>query len=178
MKQYIPNALSISRLILALTVLSRAFGADPSGAGPWLFVIAVITDKLDGSLARQWNVESEVGKKLESTIDPVLASAGVLYALAHKDLPLWFIGVSGTLLVIATAGRLWIKMKTGTIFYEKSQLTRYGVGLLYLIILFYLFAWPGREWLLWIGMVVGSVGFLNYCRMMIRSMRRAEGESV
>jgi phosphatidylglycerophosphate synthase len=177
MKKHIPNTLSLIRLCLAVAVLILAFFEDAAGLGPWLFVIAVVSDKLDGSLARLWNVESELGKKLESTIDPILASAGVLYLVVHTDFPLWFIGVSGALLLIATAGRLWIKMKTGTIFYEKSQLTRYGVGLLYLIILFYLFTWPGRQWLLSFGMVVGVTGFLNYCRMMFVSARRSNNPS-
>lgn len=171
MKQHIPNALSLIRLGLALTILVLTFFEHNIVIGQIVFFVAVVSDKLDGSLARLWNVESELGKKLESLVDPVLASAGGLYVFVHSDLPAWFVIYCAILLGIGMTARLWIKLKTKKLFYEKSQLTRFGVGSIYILILLYLFHIPYREWVLVAVTAFGTVGGFNYYRMMLQHVR-------
>lgn len=52
-----------------------------------LFVLAALTDWLDGALARKWNVVSAMGAALDHTADKVLITC-VLVALAYAALPL------------------------------------------------------------------------------------------
>jgi cardiolipin synthase (CMP-forming) len=56
----LPNLLTASRLILAPIVAWRLLEHDVEGAF-WLFVIAAITDLLDGNLARWLNQRSVLG---------------------------------------------------------------------------------------------------------------------
>ena len=65
MKQ-IPNLLSMSRIVLCLPLLM----VDAITMPFWiLYLIAGLTDMLDGFLARRWRVESTFGARLDSLAD-------------------------------------------------------------------------------------------------------------
>ena len=71
MKQ-IPNHLSASRIVLCLPLLL----VDAMTLPFWvLYVIAGMTDVLDGFLARRWGVESKFGARLDSWADFVFVIA-------------------------------------------------------------------------------------------------------
>jgi len=63
MHRYIPNALSLSRIILAILVIVASFRLDVVTyvATLGMLVVAAITDGLDGYFARRWRVTSELG---------------------------------------------------------------------------------------------------------------------
>ncbi|MCB9847606.1 MAG: CDP-diacylglycerol--glycerol-3-phosphate 3-phosphatidyltransferase [Phycisphaeraceae bacterium] len=75
----IPNALTVARLVLTAAFIAALSvyrdGADldwilPLSAG--LFVIAAVTDALDGALARRWNAISTFGRVMDPLADKVL----------------------------------------------------------------------------------------------------------
>ena len=71
MKQ-IPNILSASRIVLCLPLLL----VDALTVPFWvLYVIAGMTDILDGFLARQWGVETKFGARLDSLADFIFVIA-------------------------------------------------------------------------------------------------------
>ena len=62
----IPDLLSMSRIVLCLPLLM----VDAMTVPFWvLYVIAGLTDILDGFLARRWGVESKFGARLDSLAD-------------------------------------------------------------------------------------------------------------
>lgn len=61
----IPNALSFSRLLLVPVLLVLAYHGR-SGAFLMLLAASLLTDSLDGYLARRWNQTSELGARLDS----------------------------------------------------------------------------------------------------------------
>ena len=70
--KHIPNILSASRIALCLPLLL----ADAMTVPFWvLYVIAGMTDMLDGFLARRWDVESKFGARLDSLADFVFVLA-------------------------------------------------------------------------------------------------------
>src|SRR5215831_10681530 len=84
--RHVPNILTVSRLALAaafFVVLSPwQYEKSPAlrGSGPdWrllfsavLFVVAAITDALDGLLARRWGVVSVFGRVMDPFADKIL----------------------------------------------------------------------------------------------------------
>jgi CDP-diacylglycerol--glycerol-3-phosphate 3-phosphatidyltransferase len=69
---HIPNILSASRIALCLPLLL----VDAMTLPFWvLYLIAGLTDILDGFLARQWGVESKFGARLDSLADFVFVLA-------------------------------------------------------------------------------------------------------
>jgi CDP-diacylglycerol--glycerol-3-phosphate 3-phosphatidyltransferase len=87
MKKYIPNALTILRLILTPVFLWLVFYSTSEHALAWAwvtFVVASITDWLDGMLARKFNVISDFGKIIDPLADKLIVLAA-LAALTWKD---------------------------------------------------------------------------------------------
>ena len=71
----IPNALTVARLPLAAATFGCwAVGPDPilSWLGLAAFLLAALTDALDGHLVRRWGVESLIGRILDPFADKVL----------------------------------------------------------------------------------------------------------
>lgn len=88
----LPNLLSLSRLVLTLPIILLILSPWPEGyfVGGWLFLLAVLTDTLDGYLARrQSSGASSLGIYLDLVADKVLVLAllGVLVNLGL--VPLW-----------------------------------------------------------------------------------------
>ena len=70
--KHIPNILSASRIALCLPLLL----ADAMTVPFWiLYLIAGLTDMLDGFLARRWGVEGKFGARLDSLADFVFVLA-------------------------------------------------------------------------------------------------------
>ena len=76
----LPNALSLLRLAIA-PLLPAVYAIAPRPEADWivfaLFVVAMVTDFLDGWLARRFQLHSEFGRM----IDPIADKAAVLVAI-------------------------------------------------------------------------------------------------
>ena len=106
MKSWIPNALTALNLILGIGAIISTFNGEFYQAG--LFIVAaMISDGLDGRVARYLNASSEFGKELDSLCDLVsfgVAPAILAYVFLLKDLP----GIAGYIIAafFATCGAL------------------------------------------------------------------------
>lgn len=94
----IPNAITFSRLVL--TGIFVAGASMDSVLGHWIalvsFVIAAISDFLDGYLARRWNQITPMGKLMDPLADKVLVCSAFVYFSAEHLSPVWV-----TVLIIA-----------------------------------------------------------------------------
>ena len=94
----LPNLLSGTRIALMPAVLSTAIG----GSRRWfvvLLVTALLTDALDGFLARRLNAYSDLGRKLDSAADYLtmitgIAGIALLWpAIMQRELPWVTVGL-------------------------------------------------------------------------------------
>jgi CDP-diacylglycerol--serine O-phosphatidyltransferase len=86
-----PNLITLSSMIFGLVSLWSAHNADYALAG-WMIIYAVLTDRLDGLVARSMKATSELGMQLDSFADFLnfgIAPAYLLltYLSARPDLP-------------------------------------------------------------------------------------------
>ncbi len=125
--QNLPNLLSISRLVTTLIIFILVLINTPWAflASTVLFVLASITDYLDGKLARSLNVVSSIGVFLDLTADKVFVVV-ILIAMVQIGLvPAWLVCiivtreflVTGLRSMAASRGRVipagnWGKQKT------------------------------------------------------------------
>lgn len=86
MKKGLANALTICRIALSIALLIPATFSPAFFA---LYVLAGLTDMLDGYLARRTNSESELGAKLDSIADLILAVVCLAKLLPAIDVPAW-----------------------------------------------------------------------------------------
>ncbi len=84
----LPNQLTVLRLVLAgvffLTLNQYCYPCGPHGsrwlvAAIVLFVLAALTDMLDGYLARKWHAESAFGRIMDPFCDKVLVLGAFIY---------------------------------------------------------------------------------------------------
>lgn len=90
MRQNLPTWLTLLRIAL-LPVIVVVFYLDAPWARPLscvLFILAGITDWLDGYLARLWNVESRFGAFLDPVADKLMV-ATVLILIVEFDHSAW-----------------------------------------------------------------------------------------
>ena len=84
----IPNLITIGRLFLVpFTVWLIVQGEAVTAF--WIFILAGVSDAVDGFLARQFNLRSELGAYLDPLADKVLlVSIYVTFAIL-EEIPLW-----------------------------------------------------------------------------------------
>ncbi len=86
----LPNGLTILRLMFVPILLCTCL--LPSGWSNWLalsiFVVAGLTDYLDGALARRFNVVSEFGRMLDPIADKLMIASVLLLLLWQGIAPL------------------------------------------------------------------------------------------
>jgi CDP-diacylglycerol--glycerol-3-phosphate 3-phosphatidyltransferase len=116
----LPNILTLSRIPLMFVIVGLMWVdhemAGWTGAATlafWLFIVAAVTDWLDGAIARKRGIVSNFGKFMDALTDKVLV-LGIMVALVRhdEDLPVTFVlltlgrefMVSGMRMVVAAKG--------------------------------------------------------------------------
>jgi CDP-diacylglycerol--glycerol-3-phosphate 3-phosphatidyltransferase len=94
----LPNLLTLSRVPLMFAVVGLMYAEFPWAPtlAFWLFIIAALTDWLDGKLARSRGEVSSFGRFMDAVIDKVLV-IGLLIALVNGD---YFMGHNVTAMLL------------------------------------------------------------------------------
>ena len=87
----LPNQLTVARLVLTLLFvvslsLHWAYSYTTALA---LFVVASITDYVDGELARRWNMETNFGRLMDPLADKVMMAAALICLAGDRVIPPW-----------------------------------------------------------------------------------------
>ncbi|ACM26077.1 CDP-diacylglycerol--glycerol-3-phosphate 3-phosphatidyltransferase [Agrobacterium sp. SHOUNA12C] len=92
----IPNLLTYGRIlcvpliVLCFFVEGRLEGSDfARWVALWIFIIASLTDFLDGYLARIWNQTSNIGRMLDPIADKLLVASILLLVAADGTIAGW-----------------------------------------------------------------------------------------
>ncbi len=105
----IPNFISIARL-LAVPLVVWLIGDGLHALAFWVFVIAGISDAIDGFIAKRFGQVSELGAYLDPLADKALL-VSIYVALGYRgDIPPWLVitVVSRDLLIISAVMLSWM----------------------------------------------------------------------
>ncbi len=125
----LPNKLTILR-VLMIPFFIFFFMTDY--AGPYsplialgIFIVASLTDLLDGKIARKYNLVTNFGKFMDPLADKLLVCSALICFVERNDLPAWFVIIiisrefiiSGFRLIasdngVVIAASYWGKFKT------------------------------------------------------------------
>ena len=109
----IPNALTILR-VLAVPVLAVLLAVDDGATGPardWaaiIFVLAALTDLVDGAIARRYGLVTTFGKIADPIADKALTGVALIGLSLIGDLPWWVTIVILVREVGVTLLRFWV----------------------------------------------------------------------
>lgn len=113
--RHIPNILSIFRLVLVAVFVFVYFWLDPvysSHVALCVFVLAGITDIIDGHLARKYNWISETGKILDPLADKLMQCTVLVCLMISRMIPVWYaVPFIGKELLILFLGFLVMKRR-------------------------------------------------------------------
>ena len=126
----LPNKLTILRVIMIpffVAALLYDGGADQNMryVAAALFIIASLTDMLDGKIARKYNLVTNFGKFMDPLADKLLVCSALICMIELRELPAWMVIIiisrqfiiSGFRLVasdngVVIAASYWGKFKT------------------------------------------------------------------
>lgn len=134
----IPNGLSLLRLVLVIPIAVFLWNDGPLDWLLGLVVLVILTDWLDGRIARWTGTVSDWGKVIDPVADKfaaVLTVTALTFRPADPRLPLWFFGLVVGRDVVILLGGLSIARRSGQIVMS---------------------AWAGKAASLWLALTVLS----------------------
>jgi CDP-diacylglycerol--glycerol-3-phosphate 3-phosphatidyltransferase len=161
----IPNALTLLRLALIpfFVVAYLSAGDGSSWAAGWIFLVAGVTDQVDGFLARRWNVESRFGRLADPLADRLMIDAAVILLWSEGKLP-WPGALAILLRDVILVGGYRLLMPRG-VELSVTMLGKIATWILYLAV--GILTVVGQEtewplWLFWIGLALALLAAAQY----------------
>ena len=112
----LPNKLTLLRIILIPIFMVVLYWGFPYATYVALaiFIVASLTDLLDGKIARKYNLVTDFGKFADPLADKMLVTAAMLWFVENGQMPAWMLlivicrefAVSGLRMIASDKGRV------------------------------------------------------------------------
>lgn len=157
----LPNIITLAR-ILSVPATVYLMITGQYGAAFWLFILAGISDAVDGILARALNMRSELGAHLDPLADKAMLTSIYITLALVTVLPIWLavLVVSRDVLIIGAVVLSWgmgHRIKMHPLFVSKAN-TAAQIALAALVLGSLAF---GREPALFAAILIGIVAILT-----------------
>lgn len=179
-----PTFLTLMRIGL-IPFLVRAIIYQQWWTAAILFVVAAITDVLDGHLAREWGMESDFGACLDPVADKLLIiscyATLVFFPVSDLPLPLWFLLIVLAKELILLVGAFYFALVKGVVRIRPTYLGKLTMvvqsALVIWLLLCSIFDWmPIRTFHIFLGVaiffVMASLAQYGYCAFDATRQRR------
>jgi len=143
----LPNQLTVLRLGLTavfVICLTAVFPFAPTAALA-IFIIAALTDYLDGSIARRFNLITDFGKLMDPVADKVLTASAFICLLDYHALPAWAVIIIISREFLITGLRLLAGSK-GTVL-PAEKLGKHKTAWQMITIIYFLLLLASSDWL-------------------------------
>ena len=174
---WLPNAISIMRIMLILPILVL-FVNDEFGWALTLFIIAGLSDGVDGYLAKTYGWNTRLGAFLDPAGDKLLVawSFGTLAFLGH--IPVWLAVIVIMRDVVIVAGSFMYHYLVRRLEGEPTFISKFNTGLEFAFLIFVMaragFGWPDQITITIVGaavLVTVVISGYDYVSNWIRSAR-------
>ena len=153
----IPNLISILRILLVPPVVALLW----QGRYDWalaLFLIAGVSDGIDGYLARHYRWTSRLGAILDPLADKLLMVSTYLVLGWLDDLAGWLVGLVIWRDVVIVAGTLLYRWRVGPVAFEPLMISKINTVCQIALVVVTLLRLSGLESMVWLqGLLIAVV---------------------
>lgn len=177
---WLPNAISISRILLILPIL-WLFVNDEFGWALGLFLFASLSDGIDGYLAKKYHWNTRLGAFLDPAGDKLLVawSYGTLAYLGH--IPVWLAVIVILRDVVIVAGSFLYHYLVRRLEGDPTRISKLNTTLEFIFLVFVMskagYGWPDDVTITITGaavLVTVVISGYDYVSNWIRSARRGD----
>ena len=169
------NILSLTRALLVIPFALIMFSSLPSARlwGGVIVVLAALTDRYDGILARRYGQETEWGRILDPLADKLGVAAVALVLLALGDIPLWYVLALLARDALIFAGGMVIKVRSGVVL-PSHPVGKVAVGIIVLALFVLVISGPSllATILIWASVVFLLLSFGIYATRFVEEIRK------
>ncbi len=155
--KFIPNVISAIRIALVLPILLMIKNGN-FGFAIGLFLLAGLSDIIDGYLAKQFNWHTRLGALLDPVADKLLVASLFIILAYSEHIPLWLAVAVILRDVIIILGAIAYNFIVGPVQGEPTRVSKINTALQLLFLLFALsragFGWPNDVLLTIMSVVV------------------------
>ena len=166
----LPNKLTIMRVILipffVFFLLSPYFPAYGNYIAVAIFIVASLTDMLDGKIARKYNLVTNFGKFMDPLADKLLVCSALICLVATEQLAAWMVIVIISREFIISGFRL-VASDNGVVI-AASYWGKFKTTFQMLMIIVLILNFPGRFFeilgviLIWVALILTVVSLCDY----------------
>ncbi|MBZ2175583.1 CDP-diacylglycerol--glycerol-3-phosphate 3-phosphatidyltransferase [Schnuerera sp. xch1] len=168
----IPNILTVLRVILVPMYLYFFFNSENNSLlySGIIFIIAGLTDALDGRIARKYNLTSKVGAALDPLADKLMTFAVLISFTIGKLIPSWVLLILGAKEILMITGGLILYLFKGNKVlpsnkFGKGATISFYVAILAIVLDISFFSL--QEVLIIITVSLNVIAFMNYLRIFL-----------
>lgn len=125
----IPNILTVMRMLLVFPcALALLFNYNKTALA--IFMIASITDLIDGQLARMWGCQSKLGAVLDPLADKLLIVVLFIVFTIKQSIPMWFASIAVCRELILLSGAAFYRFMFGPVIFIPTMVSKINTCLL------------------------------------------------
>ena len=179
--KWIPNIISIFRILLILPVLLLIFRSEYQWA-LFLFLIAGLSDALDGYLAKHFGWRTRVGALLDPVADKLLVAGSYIVLAGLNLIPFWLAAIVVSRDLIIAIGVFIYSFVIEPFEGEATKISKINTFMEFLFVLLVLcsaaFDWPANSVITVIGSAVLVTVFISGIDYIISWIRKIRSHDI
>ena len=162
----ISNFISFSRIFIVMPVVYRHYinGYSVDAIIMLLIGYGIISDYLDGFVARKTNTISEIGKMIDPISDKIAAGLLFIYTVVIGWVPFWFLWLFIARDILILIGSSFIKLRYGKVAMStiSGKISVNVISLYWISVFFFRSASLAHTILLWASVAIMLFSFIMY----------------
>lgn len=160
----LPNILTLLRFLLIPLFITVFFSSSQNNLlySSYIFILAGITDVLDGFIARRYDLITKWGQAMDPLADKFMQLSVLICLTIKKILPMWVITIVSIKEACMIAGGLFLYFRREKVVIPANRYGKIATIIFYGAILSVTFGSPYAKWFIYIALTVTVYAFIQY----------------
>lgn len=169
----LPNALTLARFLMTGVFPYLYFNKGLANNKAWafaVFILAGVTDVLDGWIARRYNMITKWGKLMDPLADKLMLLIVLVCLAVDKVVPLWIIIIIALKELIMIVGALFL-YKEREVVVQSNFYGKLATVLFYIAITALIFELPYAKYILLVALISTILALIQYAILNFKDAR-------